>query len=98
MININPEESKNLPHPEWMDDELVKDIPAEKLNFLSKMFAGSQGKSQKELMMSVVPMMKQAKRDNLTLTPAEMSAAIAAIKKHSTEQELSKINEILSKK
>jgi hypothetical protein len=98
MININSDNSKAFPHPEWMDDELVKDIPEEKLNFLSKIFAGSQGKSQKELMMSLVPMMKQAKKDNLTLTSSEMTAAIAAIKKHSTAQELDKINEILNKK
>jgi hypothetical protein len=49
-------------------------------------------------MMSLVPMMKQAKKDNLTLTSSEMTAAIAAIKKHSTAQELDKINEILNKK
>jgi hypothetical protein len=98
MIDINSDNSQALPHPEWMDDELVKDIPKEKLIFLSKMFAGSQGKSQKELMLSLVPMMKQAKKDNLTLTSAEMTAAIAAIKKHSTAQELDKINKILNKK
>jgi hypothetical protein len=91
--NFNPDAAR----PEWMNDELVKDIPAEKLNFLSLMFAGSQGKSQKEMMMYLMPLIKQAKKDNLTLTPEEMNAAIAAIKKYSTAQELDKINNILNK-
>jgi hypothetical protein len=101
MININNTNNENInvdaEHPEWMDDELVKNIPAEKLNFLSRLFAGSQGKSQKEMMMYLMPLIKQAKKDNLTLTPEEMNAAVAAIKKHSTAQELEKINNILNK-
>lgn len=90
--------SNALPHPEWMDDELVKDISQEKLDFLSKLFADSQGKSQKELMMMLMPLMKQAKSMNLAFTPAEMNAAIAAVKKYSTQEELSKIDNILKQK
>lgn len=90
--------SNALPHPEWMDDDLVKDISQEKLDFLSRLFADSQGKSQKELMMMLMPLMKQAKNMNLTFTPAEMNAAIAAVKKYSTKEELSKIDNILKQK
>ena len=35
--------------PLWMQDDLVKDIPREKLDFLSKLFAQGHGKSQKEI-------------------------------------------------
>jgi len=87
-----------LPHPKWMDDELVKDISQEKLDFLSRLFVDSQGKSQKELMMMLMPLMKEAKKKNLTFTPAEMNAAIAAVRKYSTEEELSKIDNILKQK
>lgn len=90
--------SNSLPHPEWMDDDLVKDISQEKLDFLSKLFADSQGKNQKELMMMLMPLMKQAKNKNLAFTPAEMNAAIAAVKKYSTQEELSKIDNILKQK
>lgn len=90
--------SKSLPHPEWMDDELVKDIAPEKLDFLSQLFADSQGKSQKELMRSMLPLMKKAKSMNLSFTPAEMNAAIAAVKKYSTKEELEKIDDILKQK
>ena len=83
--------------PKWMSDELVKDIPSKKLDFLAQMFAQGQGKSQKEMMLFLMPMMQKAKKENLTFTPQEMQAAITAIKKYSTEEELKKINDILEK-
>ncbi len=83
--------------PKWMSDELVKDISPKKLDFLSQMFTQGQGKSQKEMMIFLMPMMKKAKQENLVFTPQEMQAAIAAIKKHSTQEELEKINELLEK-
>ena len=83
--------------PEWMSDPLVKDIPRKKLDFLSQMFAESQGKTQKELMMTLMPMMAQAKKEKLNFTPQEMGAAIAAIKKYSNEDELKQIDKILEK-
>lgn len=83
--------------PAWMTDPLVKDIPQKKLSFLGQMFADGQGKSQKEMMAFLMPMMKKAKQENLTFTPQEMNAAIAAIKKHSSEEELKQIDKILEK-
>lgn len=83
--------------PAWMSDPLVKDIPRKKLDFLGQMFAQGQGKSQKEMMMFMMPMMKKAKQENLTFTLQEMNAAIAAIKRHSSEEELKQIDKILEK-
>lgn len=83
--------------PAWMSDPLVKDIPQKKLAFLGEMFAKGQGKNQKEMMAFLMPMMKKAKQENLTFTPQEMNAAIAAIKKHSSEEELKEIDKILAK-
>ncbi len=68
--------------PAWMSDELVKDIPEKKLEFLGQLFADGHGKSQKEMMAYLMPMMKKAKAEKLTFTPQEMNAAIAAIKKY----------------
>lgn len=83
--------------PAWMEDELVQNIPKEKLNFLGRLFTEGHGKSQKEMMAYLMPMMAQAKKENLTFTPQEMNAAIAAIRKYSTKEELSQIDKILSK-
>lgn len=56
--------------PLWMQDDLVKDIPREKLDFLSKLFAQGHGKSQKEMMALLMPAMRKAKQEHLTFAPA----------------------------
>lgn len=84
-------------HPAWMADELVENISPQKLDFLEEMFQKTQGKTQKELMSFLMPMMKKAKKENLTFTPAEMNAAITAIKKYSSEEEISQMNNLLAK-
>ena len=83
--------------PAWMDDELVKNIDQKKLDFVGKLFAEGHGKNQKDMMAYLMPMMRKAKQEHLTFTPQEMNAAISAIKKHSTEDELNKIEKILEK-
>ena len=89
--------SDNTKRPQWMNDSSLKDISPKKLEFLEKMFHETKGKSQKELMTLLIPMMKKAKQENLSFTPAEMNAAIAAIRKYSTEEEKAKMDEILAK-
>ena len=89
--------SEDARRPAWMEAELVKGIPQKKLDFLGRMFAEGHGKNQKEMMMFLMPMMKKAKAENLTFTPQEMNAAIAAIKKHSTPEEIKQIDNILKK-
>ena len=88
---------QNQTLPPWMEDSLVQCIPKEKLRFLEQMFLEGQGKSQKELMSFLLPMMKKAKQENLTFTPQEIQAAISAIRKYSTIEENRKIDKILKK-
>ncbi len=88
---------ENNTRPAWMADPLVKEIPERKLQFVEELFAKGHGKSQKEMMAFAIPMMKKAKQENLAFTPQEMNAAIAAIRKHSTREELSQIDKILEK-
>ena len=86
---------QNKTKPAWMNDPSVQNISADKLNFLSGLFQEGKGKSQKEMMAFFVPMMKKAKAENLNFTPAEISACIQAIKKHSTPEELTQIDKLL---
>lgn len=88
--------------PAWMEDDLVQNIPQEKLDFLNKIFheanarkenAGSV-KSQKEMLMLLMPVLKEAKAANLSFTPAELQSAIAAIRKYSSPEELKQIDNI----
>ena len=81
--------------PAWMDDELVKGIPQKKLDFAAKLFTQGHGKNQKEMMRTILPMMKQAQAQNLTFTQSEINACIQAIKKHSTKEELEKIDKLM---
>lgn len=83
--------------PLWMQDDLVKDIPTQKLDFLAQLFSQGHGKNQKEMMALLMPAMRKAKKEHLTFTSQEMQAAIAAIKKYSTEKELQQIENILQK-
>lgn len=83
-------------NPQWMQDPLVKDISPAKLNFLSQLFVEGKGKSQKEMMAFFLPMMKKAKAENLSFTQTEITACIQAIKKHSTPEELSQIDKLMS--
>lgn len=83
--------------PAWMEDEQVKNIDPKKLDFLQELFKEGRGKSQKEMLAYMMPMMRKAKQERLTFTPQEMQAAINAIKKYSTEEELKQINNILAK-
>lgn len=83
--------------PLWMKDPLVKDIPPQKLQFLGQMFAQGNGKSQKEMMTFLMPMLKKARQENLTFTPQEMNAAITAIRRHSNTEEQKEIDKILKK-
>lgn len=88
---------ENQEKPLWMKDDLVKEIPQEKLEFLSQLFAQGNGKNQKDLLRLLMPAMKKAKQENLTFTMAEMQAAIAAIKKYSSQEEQKQIDTILEK-
>lgn len=88
---------ENPTRPDWMNDESVKDIDPKKLDFISRLFTESRGKSQKEMFAFLMPMMKKAKQEHLTFTQKEMQNAITAIKKYSTEEEVRKIENMLSK-
>lgn len=83
--------------PSWMEDPSVQNIPSEKLAFLSQLYKQGQGKSQKEMMAFLMPMMTQARQKGLTFTPQELQIAIAAIRKASTPEELRQIDKIMDK-
>jgi len=83
--------------PKWMEDPAVHHIPQEKLDFLSNLVDGGQGKNQKEIMMYFMTAMKKAQSAGLSFTPSEIQTIITTIKKYSSPEELEKINDILKK-
>jgi len=93
-------ESNN--RPAWMADELVKNIPEDKLDFLNKIFHDANlrkqnmtaGQNQAEMLRMLMPVIKQAKAANLSFSPQELQAAVAAIRKYSSPKELEQIDKI----
>lgn len=83
--------------PEWMNDSLVKNMDEKKLQFLSEFVLGSKGKSQKEAMPYMMLKMKQAKSENITFSPSDIATVVAAIKNHSTPEEIEQIDNIMKK-
>ncbi len=94
--------SENNQRPAWMEDELVQNIPQSKLDFLNQIFneanmrkqTMSAGKSQKEMLMTLMPVIQKAKAAKLSFTPQEIQAATAAIRKYSTPEELKQIDKL----
>lgn len=83
--------------PEWMSDPLVAHIDEKKLQFLSELVVGGRGKNQKEMMSFMMSKMKQAKAEHISFSNADVNAVIAAIKNHSTPEELQQIDHIMKK-
>lgn len=83
--------------PEWMDDPMVSHISDEKKMFLMRFKDSTAGLNKNRMMMVVMNMMKEAKANNITFTPEEIQVMIQAIKKHASEEENAKIDNILKK-
>lgn len=83
--------------PEWMNDPLVQHIEEKKLAFLSELVFGGKGKTQKEMMPFMMMKMKQAKAEHISFSPAEVTAVVEAIKRHSSPEEKQQIDQILKK-
>ena len=81
----------------WMEDEAVSFIDKRKLEFIGSLFQSFQGKSKTEVSAGLMERLKYAKENGLTLTPAELSAAISAIRKHASDSEQEKIDSVLNK-
>ena len=73
--------------PEWMKDELVREIPPEKLELLQELFIEADNrvkkagpaKSNQEMLLTMMPLLKKARERHLIFTPSEMQAAVAAL-------------------
>lgn len=82
--------------PAWMSDPLVADIDQQKLDFLQSIVFETRGKNQKELISFLMNLMKTGKLSNISFTEQEMAAIMAAIKTHSTPEELAQINKFMA--
>lgn len=81
--------------PAWMQEPSVQNIPREKLDFLQKLVFESQSLSQKELLPFLMALTQRSKTERISFSPEEMDAIIEAIKKYSTADDITKMNQIM---
>lgn len=81
--------------PAWMQEPSVQNIPREKLDFLQKLVFESQTLSQKEMLPFLMALAQRSKTEKISFSQAEMDAIIEAIKKYSTADEITKMNQIM---
>lgn len=92
--------NQKVDKPTWMTDPLVQSISQVKLDFLQDFFQQAEKKkqtyfsSQKEMLMAILPVLKQARAANISFSPVEIQNVIAAMKKHSTTEEIHQMDQI----
>ena len=81
--------------PVWMQEPAVQNIPQEKLLFLQKLVFESAGLSRKELLPFLMALAQRGRNAQIAFTKEETEAVITAIRKHSTPEEILKMDQIM---
>lgn len=81
----------------WMQDASLKDIDTSKLDFLQKLVFEMNGLSDKEKLPFLLALANRAKKENISFTNEEMESIIAVLKKHSTPDEVRRMDMMLQK-
>ena len=80
----------------WMNDPRISHIDEEKLRFLQKLVFEMQRLSDNEKLPFLMALATSTKKKNISFSDAEVSQIIEVIKEYSSEEELKKMNKILS--
>jgi hypothetical protein len=81
---------------EWMNDPVLKDIEKHKLEFLQSMVFESKSLTPDAMLPFLLAVMKRGQKKKLTFTDEEIELIISVLKKHSSPEELDKINMVLN--
>ncbi|HKM05242.1 MAG TPA: hypothetical protein VJZ04_11770 [Lachnospiraceae bacterium] len=81
---------------DWMSDSSLSHIPKAKLEFLQKMVFDGKNLTQKEMLPFLLSITKFGKDNNIQFSKEEMDAIVLVLRKHSTPEEINKINKIMS--
>lgn len=92
------------PSNEWMNDPELRNIDRAKLDFLNKMFvqstsinnSGSQQERQKKMMAFLLSLGKLSRENNITFQKEEVELIFSVLKKHSTSDDIDKMQKISS--
>ena len=80
---------------DWMQDPALLNIPIQKLQFLQTMLFESQKHSGKELFPFLMSLAMKARSQNISFTQEEIDTIIPVLKKFASEDEISKMNQVI---
>jgi hypothetical protein len=83
----------------WMQDEALKNISREKLDFLDKVFiqSGNIDKTnQKEMLSFLLSISKLSKSNSISFKKEEVDLIFSVLKKYSTDEDITKMEKISS--
>ncbi len=86
-----------MANQEWMRDASLKNIDPSKLDFLQKLVFEINGLSDKEKLPFLLALANRAKKENISFNEEEVSAIIQVLRKHSTPDEVKKMDMMLKK-
>lgn len=81
----------------WMLDASLKDIDSSKLDFLQKLVFEMNSLNDKEKLPFLLALANRARKENISFTNEEMESIIAVLKKHSTPDEVRRMDMMLQK-
>ena len=85
-----------MTNQDWMKDHRLKHIDAEKLNFLQKLVFEMQKLSDKEKLPFLMALATSSRKKHISFTSDEVSKIIEVIKEYSSEEDIKKMNKILT--
>ena len=84
-----------MSNQEWMSDPLLKDMDHSKLEFIQKLVFELYNLSEKERLPFLLALAKRAQKENVSFSTEEVELIITVVKKHSTPEELNKLDQVL---
>lgn len=79
-----------------MQEKALAHIPRAKLEFLQIMLFESKNLKQDEMLPFFMSVIKASREKRITFSEEEMEAVLGVLKEHSSDEELKKMNQIMS--
>lgn len=86
-----------MANQEWMRDASLKNIDPSKLDFLQKLVFEINSLNDKEKLPFLLALANRAKKENISFNEEEVATIIQVLKKHSTPEEVQKMDMMLKK-
>ncbi|MGN0132817.1 MAG: hypothetical protein ACI4AA_10285 [Lachnospiraceae bacterium] len=86
-----------MANQEWMHDASLKNIDPSKLDFLQKLVFEINNLNDKEKLPFLLALANRARKENISFSNEEVTTIIEVLKKHSTPEEVRKMDMMLQK-